>query len=72
MPREIDHLDGHLYVEKVEGQLHDVTYEGRNRRRGKKQKKKPKRGEDHESYICGNPGFAVGTLEEICKKQDMK
>ena len=24
---EIDHLDGHLYVEKVEGQLHDVTYE---------------------------------------------
>ena len=21
---EIDHLDGHLYVEKVEGQLHDV------------------------------------------------
>ena len=24
---EIDHLDGHLYVEKVEGELHDVTYE---------------------------------------------
>ena len=24
---EIDHLDGHLYVEKVEGPLHDVTYE---------------------------------------------
>lgn len=24
---EIDHLDGHLYVEKVEGDLHDVTYE---------------------------------------------
>ena len=24
---EIDHLDGHLYVEKVEGGLHDVTYE---------------------------------------------
>ena len=24
---EIEHLDGHLYVEKVEGGLHDVTYE---------------------------------------------
>lgn len=24
---EIDHLDGHLYVEKVEGELHDVMYE---------------------------------------------
>ena len=24
---EIDHLDGHLYVEKVEGEIHDVTYE---------------------------------------------
>ena len=23
---EIDHLDGHMYVEKVEGELHDVTY----------------------------------------------
>ncbi len=24
---EIDHLEGHLYVEKVEGELHDVKYE---------------------------------------------
>lgn len=24
---EIDHLDGHLYVEKVEGDLYEVTYE---------------------------------------------
>lgn len=24
---ELDHLEGHLYVEKVEGDLHDVTYE---------------------------------------------
>ena len=24
---EIDHLDGHLYVEKVQGELHDVTEE---------------------------------------------
>lgn len=24
---EIDHLYGHLYTEKVEGELHDVTYE---------------------------------------------
>ena len=24
---ELDHLDGHLYVEKVEGGLHDATYE---------------------------------------------
>ena len=24
---EIDHLDGHLYVEKVEGELHDAVYE---------------------------------------------
>ena len=24
---ELDHLDGHLYVEKVEGGLHDVKYE---------------------------------------------
>ena len=24
---EIEHLDGHLYVEKVEGGLHDVVYE---------------------------------------------
>ena len=24
---ELDHLDGHLYVEKVEGSLHDVKYE---------------------------------------------
>ena len=23
---EIDHLDGHLYVDKVEGELHDVSY----------------------------------------------
>lgn len=23
---ELDHLDGHLYVEKVEGDLYDVTY----------------------------------------------
>ena len=24
---EIDHLDGHLYVELVEGELHDAVYE---------------------------------------------
>lgn len=24
---EIDHLDGHMYVEKVEGELHDTVYE---------------------------------------------
>lgn len=24
---ELEHLDGHLYVERVEGGLHDVTYE---------------------------------------------
>ena len=24
---EIEHLDGHLYTEKVEGSIHDVTYE---------------------------------------------
>ena len=24
---EIDHLDGHLYVEKVEGELEDMYYE---------------------------------------------
>lgn len=24
---EIEHLDGHLYVEKVEGELYDVTYD---------------------------------------------
>ena len=24
---ELDHLDGHLYVEKVEGELHDTNYE---------------------------------------------
>lgn len=24
---EIDHLDGHLYVEKVEGELHEAVYE---------------------------------------------
>lgn len=24
---EIDHLEGHLYVEKVEGELHDAEYE---------------------------------------------
>ena len=27
MCHEIDHLDGHMYTEKVEGQLHDVNYE---------------------------------------------
>lgn len=27
MCHEFDHLDGHLYVEKVIGNLHDVTYE---------------------------------------------
>ena len=24
---ELDHLDGHMYVERVEGEIHDVTYE---------------------------------------------
>ena len=24
---ELDHLDGHMYTEKGEGQIHDVTYE---------------------------------------------
>lgn len=24
---ELDHLDGHMYVEKVEGSLHDLEYE---------------------------------------------
>lgn len=24
---EIEHLDGHMYMEKVEGDIHDVTYE---------------------------------------------
>ena len=24
---ELDHLDGHMYTEKVEGELHDVVYE---------------------------------------------
>ena len=23
---ELDHLDGHMYVEKVEGEIHDVQY----------------------------------------------
>lgn len=23
---ELDHLDGHMYVEKVEGEIHEVTY----------------------------------------------
>ena len=27
MCHEFDHLDGHLYVEKVEGELRDNTYE---------------------------------------------
>ncbi|MBQ2287768.1 MAG: peptide deformylase [Lachnospiraceae bacterium] len=27
MCHEFDHLDGHLYVEKVEGELQDVSYE---------------------------------------------
>ena len=27
MCHEFDHLEGHLYVEKVEGPLHEVTYE---------------------------------------------
>lgn len=27
MCHEIEHLDGHMYTEKVEGPLHDVTYE---------------------------------------------
>lgn len=25
---EVDHLDGHMYTEKVEGQIHDVSYDG--------------------------------------------
>ena len=24
---EVDHLDGHMYVEKVEGEIHDVEVE---------------------------------------------
>lgn len=24
---ELEHLDGHMYMEKVEGEIHDVTYE---------------------------------------------
>lgn len=24
---ELDHLDGHMYVEFVEGEIHDVVYE---------------------------------------------
>lgn len=24
---ELDHLDGHMYVEKVEGEIHEVTYD---------------------------------------------
>jgi peptide deformylase len=24
---ELEHLEGHLYVEKVEGELHDAVYE---------------------------------------------
>ena len=24
---EIEHLDGHMYTERVEGSIHDVTYE---------------------------------------------
>ena len=39
---ELDHLDGHLYVEKVEGGLHDVTYEVEEE-------------EQNESCIYGNP-----------------
>lgn len=27
---ELDHLDGHLYVEKVTGELHDVQYDEEN------------------------------------------
>ena len=27
MCHEIDHLDGHMYTEYVEGDLHDVQYE---------------------------------------------
>lgn len=27
MCHEFEHLDGHLYVERVEGELHDVVYE---------------------------------------------
>ena len=41
MCHEIDHLDGHLYVEKVEGQLHDVTYEEEEQAQREETEKKP-------------------------------
>ena len=41
MCHEIDHLDGHLYVEKVEGQLHDVSYEEEELAQREETEKKP-------------------------------
>lgn len=62
MCHEIDHLDGHLYVEKWKASFMTLPMRKRNRRRGKKQKRNRKRGEDHESYIYGNPGFCSGYI----------
>ena len=56
---ELDHLDGHLYVEKAEGPLQDMTYEMR---------KKNKYSGKEISYadrIYGNPDFLVGALESF-------
>lgn len=62
MCHEIDHLDGHLYVEKWKASFMTLPMRKRNRRRGKKQKRNRKRGENHESYIYGNPGFCSGYI----------
>ena len=51
---ECEHLDGILYVEHVEGELHDVNYEEED-------------GEYMRVVFMGTPDFSVGTLRELAK-----
>lgn len=51
---EIDHLDGHLYVEKVEGELEDMYYEEDRRK-------------CDESHFYGNTGILGGDIGGTCR-----
>ncbi len=57
---ECDHLDGHMYTEKVEGELWDNTYDEYRGVRGRRVSLKIKEMTSDESGIYGNPGFLRG------------
>ena len=71
---ELDHLDGHMYVEKVEGELHDVQYAAPEDEEDWEEIDEElffqvRRNQKDASNLYGNPGFFRGNIRSVNKSR---